>query len=471
MNDSSDEASPKGLPPFAVRAAQAIFVAGLVVSFLLIIHSIIQLSSREKTESNSLYYIAATCALGAAAAFTFILRKVSDHLKVNLALLAATILALVYGFEVFLEFSRPTESLRPIIAKEMGVPFDDRTKMEVIDDFNRSGIDAYPNFHPGHHLRSPVTRNGLESGKGKVFPLGGIANKVMVQANETGTWMTYKGDRYGFHNPDAVYEEEQVDVLLVGDSLAEGWCVQSDQNIRAVLTELGYTVVNVGKSGNGPLAELASLKEYGAPLNPTIVLWTYCYNDVYDLRKEMQSSLLMRYLQEEGFSQNLRNRQEEIDKTLIGYFHDKWAKEGRTEKELVSHNRFSRIVKLYNLRTRMNLIPTPRPNPVFKEILSESNQLVEKWGGKMYFIPLPLFRRFATGREDASREFVLRYASELRIPVIDMNQDVFDHHPDPMSLFPFRTEGHYNAEGYRLVAEAIAKRLESDGVAPSKFVE
>ena len=40
--------------------------------------------------------------------------------------------------------------------------------------------------------------------------------------------------------------------------------------------------------------------------------------------------------------------------------------------------------------------------------------------------------------------------------------------PDPLSLFPFRVHGHYNAEGYRLVAEVIGKRLEADGYVPPK---
>jgi hypothetical protein len=57
----------------------------------------------------------------------------------------------------------------------------------------------------------------------------------------------------------------------------------------------------------------------------------------------------------------------------------------------------------------------------------------------------------------------MQTATELDIPVIDILSKVFDPHPDPLSLFPFRMNSHYNAEGYRLVAEAIGKRLEADG--------
>ena len=43
----------------------------------------------------------------------------------------------------------------------------------------------------------------------------------------------------------------------------------------------------------------------------------------------------------------------------------------------------------------------------------------------------------------------------LGIPVVDIHQEVFANHPDPLALFPFRLYGHYNAEGYSEVAKAI----------------
>jgi hypothetical protein len=44
---------------------------------------------------------------------------------------------------------------------------------------------------------------------------------------------------------------------------------------------------------------------------------------------------------------------------------------------------------------------------------------------------------------------------DLNIPVIDIHQEVFTDHPDPLSLFPFRLRSHYNVEGYSEVAKAI----------------
>ena len=95
--------------------------------------------------------------------------------------------------------------------------------------------------------------------------------------------------------------------------------------------------------------------------------------------------------------------------------------------------------------------------------------MVSEWGGEMYFVYLPEFTRYSKSKEHGNRDSVMQTATELDIPIIDIHREVFDPHPDPLSLFPFRIKGHYNAEGYRLVAEAIAKRLEADGYVPIKL--
>ena len=97
--------------------------------------------------------------------------------------------------------------------------------------------------------------------------------------------------------------------------------------------------------------------------------------------------------------------------------------------------------------------------------------MVSEWGGEMYFVYMPDYNRQSTGKEDSNREFALYTATKLKIPIIDIHKEVFAHHPDPLSLFPFRTRGHYTAEGYRLVAEAIANKLVVDDVLPTNSIK
>tara|TARA_B110000914_G_scaffold48969_1_gene41790 strand:- start:83 stop:481 length:399 start_codon:yes stop_codon:yes gene_type:complete len=118
---------------------------------------------------------------------------------------------------------------------------------------------------------------------------------------------------------------------------------------------------------------------------------------------------------------------------------------------------------MINLNPTTIALTDPFHKSIFRDILKKSNQMSSRMNGKMYFIYLPSFARYVTGKEDLNRDFVMQTVRELDIPIIDVHSEVFDPHPDPLHLFPFRMMGHYNSEGYKLISEVIGKRLETDG--------
>jgi hypothetical protein len=376
------------------------------------------------------------------------LKKLSNNLKVSLSVLFFTIGISIYGFETYLEFKHK----------------DTTTRLDTIADLRDSGVNAFPNIFPSNFIGS----DGLKSDEGRIYPLGTISNSTTILSNEGGFYPIVKTDEYGFNNSKGLYMKNKVDILLTGDSFTEGFSVNSDETISAVLRQLNYNAISVGKSGNGPLLELAALKEYGEPFKPKIVLWLYYINDLSGLEIEMKSSILNKYLNEDDYSQKLIYRQEEIDKVLKNYIKSEWSKKQKSEK--IANHPIIKIAKLYNLRMRVRLKPTSEPTvlptPVFKDVLSKSKKLVSNWNGKMYFVYLPDWNRYSSNIEHPNRDFVMKTAKELNIPIIDIHTEVFKPHPDPLSLFPFRKYNHYNADGYKLVAEAISKRLTIDGYIP-----
>jgi hypothetical protein len=60
-------------------------------------------------------------------------------------------------------------------------------------------------------------------------------------------------------------------------------------------------------------------------------------------------------------------------------------------------------------------------------------------------------------------EQILQTAAGLDIPIIDIHE-AFRSHGDPLSLFPFRRSGHYNAKGNEIVAAAILERLAAERI-------
>ena len=110
--------------------------------------------------------------------------------------------------------------------------------------------------------------------------------------NENGYYAIYNSDRYGFNNPDEIWDISSHDVLLIGDSYVQGMCVSANNNLNGQLKKLNLNSINFGVAGNGPLLEFATFKEYKLDLNlKSIVLFVTPDNDFYDLSNEKNNKL------------------------------------------------------------------------------------------------------------------------------------------------------------------------------------
>jgi lysophospholipase L1-like esterase len=372
-----------------------------------------------------------------------------------------------------------------------GVKYDRRTKREVVNDFRERGIDAIPSLFPEELLKkqsdgamkSAITINGVE-----VLPLASIANKLNVVCNEGGQFLTYQSDQHGFNNPQRVWHMP-IEIVAVGDSFTQGWCVDPESNFVSVIRR-GYPgTLNLGIEGDGPLTMLATIKEYAEFVKPKVVLWFYFEdNDLEELRNERKNSILTQYLATKEFSQGLFNRQAEIDWALAGYLENiseknAWSINLKEIWERVIDtdempNRLIAFVKLQKLQQRLGFVygryetssqevfVVPRSEHVPEiellfNVLLQAKELVGEWGGSLYFVYLPELYFYARQeRRDPNRSAVLQTANKAGLPVIDM-LPIFMAHKDPLSLFPLRLGGHYNEEGNRLVAEQVLRALSS----------
>ena len=281
-----------------------------------------------------------------------------------------------------------------------------------------------------------------------------------MSCNESGKYAIFLSDRYGFNNPDSEWDLSKTKWVLTGDSFTQGACVNPGEEIPGQIRSItGESVINLGNAGNGPLIELAVLKEYAESIKPKIVLWMYYENDLGNLKKEKSVPLLMRYLEPE-FSQNLIHRQTDIDDRLEGYIAEKEVtaeKEATSEK--IKYFESTEVLRLYNIRQALGLdFSGAYPLTLFSEILTKARDRVAAWGGKLYFVYLPEFSRYQLHMKyrglDKRESNVVNAVKNLNIPIIHI-QEVFANHPDPLSLFPFQSSAHYNAEGYSEVAKAV----------------
>jgi len=267
-------------------------------------------------------------------------------------------------------------------------------------------------------------------------------------------------DEHGFNNPEGQWRLGGIDILTIGDSFTFGADVPIGQGFADLLRDGGRTLVNLGCGGNGPLIELGTLLEYAPRLRPRHVVWAYYEeNDLpKDLADELGSPILTRYL--DGKTQNLSERQPEIDRALRGYLAAA-AATALPPANGLDHRRLLRdVLLLRSLRSSIGLVSgyTPASLATFTTILRQAKQAANSWGGVVVFVYLPGPTRYLNpiARLDADgyKRSVLAAVAGIGIDAIDIDA-IFSERDRPLALF----RGHYTPEGYRIVADAIDQAL------------
>ena len=175
---------PKELPRIAVKFANMVFLLGILFSIFLIVYAIYKIYNPTETESLVFYIFSLLSGGVFVTLFGLGLKILSNNLKVNLSLLFFVTGITIYGIETSLEF-------------HIGVSYDTRTQMEVMDDLNDSGVEAFP-FLPTHEF---AESNGLNTKKGRIYPLGTVSNSTTILYNEAGYYPIIETDEHGFNNP------------------------------------------------------------------------------------------------------------------------------------------------------------------------------------------------------------------------------------------------------------------------------
>lgn len=415
--------------------------------------------------------------------------RLSKYYKTRMALILASIAATVLPLEATLEIiDQPREQAEIKAAVARWQNSDGRSIPESVLHLRNSGIDVYPTVFTGS-----AGPDGFEVAGERIYPLAGISQTKTFFCNDAFTdVVVYESDEHGFHNPKGIWGQEQIDIVSVGDSFTHGACVKSELNATALIRSEYENTLNLGWAATGPYTHFAMIKEYAAELKPKVVLWFYFEgNDSGDLKSEpTKYPVLKRYLADPSYRQGLVNRQPEIDEFLSSFV-DKNL-EGIKERDFVALKQqkiveakgapsfveaISDVITLQNIGTRTNQTLhvigtdeydlTDQELDSFSRMLESSRDYIEGWGGQLYFVYLPTWNRYAKDSLPKNRvhaevlsrsDKITSTVEGLGIPMIDATL-AFDAHPDPLSLWPGRVDGHYNEAGYRLVADTVLESI------------
>jgi len=385
---------------------------------------------------------------GGVGVLCLILATSSRTIRILALINGSAAVAAILGVEIYLALPAPTnQTVATQEPQEVLLPMICPTNL--LEETN-GGVDAVLHDESGNPL----------------LPFGGISNtEINHQIAANGVYSSTRADRFGFSNPDSVWSRPAADVLLLGDSFTFGADVAFGRGYSDILREMYPDTVNLGCGGNGPLSALASLAEYGAIVNPKLVIWFYFEgNDLTkDFHRESAAEILRAYLESDS-TQNLASRQQEIDSTLAGFWAD--VVEDREQASVSGAPStddglpWRQIATLVNLRTVLG-IQFRIDDWVLRDlerVVSKMRVLTEESGASLLVVELPSESRWSSplATMDAAAystrvEEVILNAGADWLSVVDAMEAT----GAPRALY----NGHFTEEGYRLVADTVLERV------------
>lgn len=383
----------------------------------------------------------------------------------NIVVLALVALAVAaWCTDLILEFL-PFPNPGAIAARRRGIPFDARDRSAVIDSLRRAGQDAWPAVIPAVAWGSGPDADAARAPWGaNTPPLGGVARAVTVFCNETSRYTIYRSDAAGFANPGAPDSASAGGVALLGDSFMQGACVPADSSPGSLLRLAVPDARSWAMSGNGPLLELATLREVVAPLRPRVVFWCYYEgNDLDDLRAENRDPRLRAYL-------DPAHRGGVAPDSAVRQWLGRVRVAAGSRPGIGLRSRLRNTLTLFRLRQRFGgsnvdapAVTTAGDVALFASVLARARDDVRAWGGTMVFVYLPAWERYyAKAKTPPWRNEILGRVRAMGIDVVDLDP-VFSVAAGRDSLFGRGklARAHYSGAGYARMAGLIADRLAS----------
>ena len=328
--------------------------------------------------------------------------------------------------------------------------FDRRDRYEIFSDLK--------NLDPNVKITLPPSQ--LLEYNTNFFPLGGISNSRTINCNENGEYSIFSSDRYGFNNPDFVWDNKKKLITIIGDSYGMGSCVDRPLDIASQLRKrlnLKGDVVNLSYGGNNLLIEYVSLIEYFNEINSKHLIWLVYEDDANNPKEIVTNSILSNYIENESFTQSLPLKQKKIDAYLNQVILEKFANFKNKKKYFKTFE----TLKLYNLRKLIqNYNSEYKLFDNYSEIIfKKTKAFSEKKGFKITVVYIPSIKTMKTKNyENDNNKSLISLLKKLNINVIDIGKE-FSEIPDTEQYIPLILPGHFNEAGYKKISDIIFENI------------
>jgi len=369
------------------------------------------------------------------------LQKKSFYLFIYIVLISYSLNTMLGVYYIYLDNQKKN------YIKNKSDEFDGRDIFQFIEDNRAERKIILPYLTPREFLI-----------KNENFMLVSAAsNKNYAQCNEAGNWKIIKTDDFGFNNNLII---DKYDILLAGDSFADGTCVAKNNEIANKLIANDFSTYTVGFAGNGPVLSLASIIEIAKYFEFRNLVWFIYRNDFFDLKWELSDKRLNKYFNPEFKGYDLFDNKGNIDDKYINFINSQSKKNISFElKESFLELKFlEKYFSLLNPSTESNKIGVKDFDKIFKSLvernITNNNQIL--------IVYLPGYSCFTNEKKICKNEFnKIKSSSEThQIKSINFMDYIDKNNLSFKTLFNLEMkDNHYSNYGYEVLSSFVIKNL------------
>lgn len=331
--------------------------------------------------------------------------------------------------------------------KELNIKYDKRKLLDVVNEERVKNTNIYPYVVPREFLDKNTSKNLI---------LTPMPNINYIACNEYGNWKIFKTDELGFNNKSLLLK---FDILLMGDSFAEGSCVKSHYEPVNILKKMNTSAYSIGLSGNGLLLSLALAHEIKSKLEFTKIVWLVYDNDFQDILIEQKSKELIKYIDRdyEGnmyFSHigEIASYQKKFINNNLESFKKKYSiKESLIELKAIMNrlNSFISFKKEVNYYKQQN---------IFKKIFLKIKKIYPK--KDIFIVYLPESSCFHIRVNDCEIRAEILKNANLDLKFLNFFDFARKNITDYKSLYALNQENlHFSPLGYEFLVKFILKEI------------
>tara|TARA_Y100001970_G_scaffold294347_1_gene451159 strand:- start:17255 stop:18532 length:1278 start_codon:yes stop_codon:yes gene_type:complete len=370
--------------------------------------------------------------------FSYLSKYLKKKLFISICVITTSILTTLYFFESFFYISE--------ILKRGE---DKRSIIKVYEDQKKIDDNVIITLPPTSFINKHYD----------LLPLSHKSNTLIIDCNELGYYAMNQSDKNGFNNDNSVWTKD-VDYLIIGDSFTYGHCVLRKNNIASIISEqTGKNIINISMPGNGLLLNYATFREYFSKKKIKNIIWFINDNDFENLNYELNDRNLIKYLHEENFFQDLKNKNKEINFIINDLFKKRFTRIKIIEFFLLKKTRFFITYRLKLLRNAsFDKIDYSKKlqnstDMIFKKLIKEVDSKT-----KIFMVYVPVKNKFLEKNYNSNfKNISKKIAYKHNFIFIDLDNIIINYE-NPLNLFS-KYFPHYSEKGYKILSTYISNEL------------